>query len=301
MQRLDPALKAGRTDEYTAGVEVGFKGNYLVRFNAVRKMDYGGNKTFDLAQPFAAFTDARAGIDPGRDNIPNTADDRAILVYSVPRNYPTFGQVNTLRTNYAKNERNRLYTAYETTVNKRFSNGWSFLAGYTADFAKVSSPMPLNPNQALYRAASGVGSQNDWQAPFWSYSLKMSATYDLPWGFEWAGTYNAQSGETYGRTIQVQNALNATLNIQIESIAGRYPWVKLFDNRISKVIRIGDRQSIEGQFDLFNSLNSSAILTWGTTNGPNYHKPLSTGGIDASAASPIVAPRVFRLAVRYRF
>jgi hypothetical protein len=38
-----------------------------------------------------------------------------------------------------------------------------------------------------------------------------------------------------------------------------------------------------------------------TTNGPNYNKPLSTGGIDAASANPIPAARIFRLSARYRF
>jgi hypothetical protein len=38
-----------------------------------------------------------------------------------------------------------------------------------------------------------------------------------------------------------------------------------------------------------------------TTNGPNFMKPLSTGGIDAASANPIPSPRIFRLSVRYRF
>ena len=38
-----------------------------------------------------------------------------------------------------------------------------------------------------------------------------------------------------------------------------------------------------------------------TPTGPNYYKPLSTGGIDAASANPIPAARVFRLSARYRF
>jgi hypothetical protein len=37
------------------------------------------------------------------------------------------------------------------------------------------------------------------------------------------------------------------------------------------------------------------------TNGPNFLKPLATGGIDAASANPIPAPRIFRLSVRYKF
>jgi len=319
IQKLDPALKGGPiTDEYTAGVELGLKNGYIVRFNAVHKLDYGGNKILDLAQPSNAYTDVRYAIDPGPDNKFGDGDDRIVAIYSVPANYPTAGQVNTLRTNYDKNERNRLYSAYETSFNKQYSNRWTFLAGYTADYQKPGSPNPLTPNQLLYGSANNGNSDQATKltvnVPYWSYSFKMSATYDLPYGLKWAGTYNAQSGEPYGRLLQIKDARNTTITAQMEGIAGRYPWVKLFDNRISKVFKIGDRQSIEAQWDLFNTFNSSALLSWPITQtaapvgGPfpavgstTYHVPAVSGGIDASAASPIVAPRVFRLAARYRF
>jgi hypothetical protein len=106
------------------------------------------------------------------------------------------------------------------------------------------------------------------------------------------------------------------VSLRVEGIAGRYPWVKLWDNRISKAFKIGDKQTIEAQWDLFNTLNTSALQSWPTTQtalatgsavpscncgSDSFHKPIVTGGIDASAASPIISPRIFRLGVRYRF
>ena len=86
----------------------------------------------------------------------------------------------------------------------------------------------------------------------------------------------------------------------VEGQAGRYDWVKLMDLRLSKTFRFG-RHSLEGMFDLFNVTNTSVVLRRVTTNGPNYMKPLATGGIDAASANPIPAPRIFRLSARYRF
>jgi hypothetical protein len=54
-------------------------------------------------------------------------------------------------------------------------------------------------------------------------------------------------------------------------------------------------------FDVFNLTNTSVILRQVNVNGPNYLKPLATGGIDAASANPIPAPRIFRLSVRYKF
>ena len=76
--------------------------------------------------------------------------------------------------------------------------------------------------------------------------------------------------------------------------------MKLTDLRYSKRFNFKGG-SFEGMVDCFNLFNTSVVLRRITTNGPNYNKPLSSGGIDAASANPIPAARVFRLSARYRF
>ena len=115
-----------------------------------------------------------------------------------------------------------------------------------------------------------------------------------------ASTVTAQEGEYFNRVVQARNALNSTVNVEVENQAGRYEWVKLLDLRFSKTFAFG-KHSLEGMFDLFNATNSSVVLRRVTTNGPNFMKPLATSGIDAASANPIPAPRIFRLSARWRF
>ena len=102
--------------------------------------------------------------------------------------------------------------------------------------------------------------------------------------------FSGQSGNYYTRSAQIQNARNATVTVQVDGRAGRYPSVFLRDNRIAKTFRIGEHHTLEGDFDLFNSLNSSAILTQGTTNGPNFGKLLT-----------IIPARIFRIGAHWKF
>jgi len=117
----------------------------------------------------------------------------------------------------------------------------------------------------------------------------------------YSSVYSAQSGQYFGRSVQVQNAVNSTVSVQVEGQAGRYPYIKLWDNRVSKTVKLGDRSSIEGFIDIFNTLNSSAVRSQVNTNGPNYLKPISAGGIDASAASSILTARILKIGGRWRF
>src|SRR5918994_1617307 len=144
-------------DEYTGGVDLGLTRDLTVRLNVVRKLDWGGSKELDLAQPFEAFTDRRTGIDPGRDNVVGTADDGIIEVWSVPRTYTTFRQVIRLTTNTDPGEGEDKYWAFESTASKRYANGWSLLASYSVDRRDVRNINPRNPNEAAYRAQSQNG------------------------------------------------------------------------------------------------------------------------------------------------
>src|ERR1051326_3103991 len=184
-------------------------------------MDYGGSKILDLAQPFLSYTDVRCGVDPGRDNTFKTGDDGTVCVWSTPRAYPTFGQVNTLTTNVGKNEGNSLYTGYEATFNKQFANKWSYLIGYTISYAKKGYTDPQNPNDLVY---------NSRLPPSWDQSFRMNGTYDLPFGFRYASTVTAQSGDWYGRQIQIRDTLNTLVTLKVDQQVARYDWVKLWDN-----------------------------------------------------------------------
>jgi len=297
-RKLDPGLDNSYTDELTAGIELGFGRDFLGRFNVVRKMDYGGSKTIDVLLPYSAYTDVRSAVDPGRDNKPGTADDATIYAYSVPTSNPNRTVQNQLTVNLDndKNESASLYTGYEMTLNKQFSNKWSFLAGYSFSYRKAGIEHPTNPNQMLYNKIS----------PSWDYGFRMNGTYELPYGFRYAATFNSQSGDWYGRTVSMVNALNSNVNVQVERQVGRYDWVKVWDNRLSKTFKLNDRHSVEGTLDIFNSLNVNTVVSQVTSQTAgaeklDYGRPLSGGGIDASAASSIIAPRILRIGARWRF
>jgi hypothetical protein len=117
---------------------------------------------------------------------------------------------------------------------------------------------------------------------------------------KYGSTYQIQSGQWYGRFGQMRNALNSTVTIRTEGHFGRYSSVKLWDNRVSKVFKFGDRQSLEGIFDLYNTLNASTVLSMVTTDGPTFLTPTqNTSG--AVSASPILPARIFKLGARWRF
>ena len=291
---IDPDLKGPFVDEYTAGLDLGLSRAMTLQFNYVRKIDGNSNKAINLALPYEAYTATRTGIDPGRDNIVGTADDRTLIVYSVPNTYPTFGQNIERR---VQAEGNNRYHAFGTTLNKQLSNHYSFLVSFDADYRDLRDNAPRNPNEALYGPQSGnisgsnLGTGNfQFARSSWNYAMRVSGSYQLPWGLMFASSFLSQSGEPHFREVQIRDASNTNIAIRVESQAGRYESTKIWDNRLSKRFKTFGNQSIEGIIDLFNSLNTNTITDQTNRNGSTYLQP--TG---------IIAPRVFRLGVKYRF
>jgi len=120
--------------------------------------------------------------------------------------------------------------------------------------------------------------------------MRLSGTYQLPWGLTFASSFQAQSGDYFFREVQIRDAVNTNVAIRVEPQAGRYEWTKIWDNRISKRFKTFGNQSVEGTFDLFNTLNANTITAQTNRNGATYLAP-----------TEILAARVFRLGVKYRF
>ena len=90
--------------------------------------------------------------------------------------------------------------------------------------------------------------------------------------------------------MAVRDSNNATLYVTVEPHVDRYPWVNLFDNRISKRFSLFGGQQIEAMVDVFNTLNVNTITAQTNRNGSAYLQPTT-----------ITAPRVARLSLRYKF
>ncbi|MDO8679317.1 MAG: carboxypeptidase regulatory-like domain-containing protein [Acidobacteriota bacterium] len=291
---IDANLKGPFVNEYTAGLDLGLSRVMTVQFNYVRKIDGNGNQSINVALPYEAYTATRTGVDPGRDNVTGTADDQPLIVYSVPRTYPTFGQ-NIERIVQAEG-RNR-YHAMGVTLNKQYSNNYSFLVAFDADYRDLRDNTPRNPNEALYGPQSGnisgsnLGTGNyQFARPSWNYVFRVSGSYQLPWGFLYGSSLGMQSGDYFFREVQVRDANNVNVTIRVEPQAGRYAWTKLWDNRITKRIKTFGNQSIEGEFNLYNTLNTNTITDQTNRVGSTYLQP-----------TEIIAARVFKLGVKYRF
>ena len=140
------------------------------------------------------------GVDPGRDNVAGTADDGMVQVWSVPRSYPTFGQISELTVNAAPGEGDDRYTAFERRSARAIRIDGRCWRRTALDRRDVKNITPRNPNEAAY----------NWELPESYQGVRLSGTYELPWRMLLASTFTAQEGEYFNRIVQVRDALNTT-------------------------------------------------------------------------------------------
>jgi hypothetical protein len=259
----------------------------------VRKVDGNANNSINLALPYDAYTVVTNVTDIGVDAT-SPADDRVIPIYSVPNTYPTFGQTIERIVQATGNNR---YHAFGLTLNKQYSERYSFLVSFDTDYRDLRDNAPRNPNEELYGPQNGnisnvnLGTGNyQKNMPSWNYAFRVSGTYTLPWDITYASSLLAQSGDYFFREIQVQDANRANVTIRVEPQAGRYEWTKIWDNRVSKRFKTWGSQSFDIELNIYNSLNVNTITAQSNRSGGTYLQP-----------TEIIAPRILRIGAKYRF
>ena len=126
--------------------------------------------------------------------------------------------------------------------------------------------------------------------PSWNYAFRLSGSYQLPWDITYASSLNAQTGDYYFREVQVRDGSGANVTIRVEPQADRYGWTKIWDNRVSKRFRTWGSQSFDVELNIYNSINVNTITAQSNRSGGTYLQP-----------TEIIAPRIMRVGVKYRF
>jgi hypothetical protein len=189
-------------------------------------------------------------------------------------------------------ENQAMYTAFDVSLNKQYSNKWSFRGSYAVDLAHPGTTNPMTPDQMLYNSQSIL--------PTWSQAVKLNGIYGLraiPYffgkvdGFQWSSTVTAQSGDWYSRTVSVTNALGTSMSETVQGHYARYDWIKQWDQRISRKFRIAEKGSLEVRWDLYNTLNINSVTMLGTNStASTFLRP-----------SAIFTPRIYEWGASYRF
>ena len=285
------------SDEITAGVERELIKNMRIGVMYYHRTNRDQIGTRNVAVASTAYTPFTITVPNGPGGTLASPNPLTATVYNLQAAF------NGVQGNVVDNDPflDTTYNGVEITAQKRLSNRWQMVAGFTAGRntgginaqGGQSGTADLNdPNIAV--SSSGIVGTDS------LYAFRLSGSYRAPWDIQVAGSLVSNTGYPYISTYSVTRALAATAGVALtrstQSIFlsnrgdERYPNVTLMDLRISRVFHFSGNRRIEPTFDIFNFGNASTITTLTTGVGGTYLAP-----------SAIVSPRIMKIGFAVNF
>lgn len=287
---IDPNLKNTYTDSMSVWFERQLFNNVGARVGYTFRTDGNAQEDVQLNRVGSLYTLQRTFNDPGPDGILGNADDGPpFVIWDIPGTPPP--SRTELRTVDSIIVQDR---AVDMTLTKRMSNRWSLMTNFLYNWDHDRG-LIQNPNDERF---------NDQTVTAWAF--KILGTYQAPYGFTVSPVLRHQSGDARRREVQAQGqpGQNITLDYDAEKIGSyREDNIWLFDTRVERRFRLRGSHGVGLFFDVYNITNSNAAETMDTIVG---RRTATVGGERISYArfmrpTVVLAPRVFKLGVRYTF
>ena len=234
-----------------------------------------------------AYTVPFSFTDPGPDNLPNTGDEQVINTFD--RTAVGQDRVYTNPDGFDAD-----FQTVEVALNRRFMGKWMLLTSAGMTWSKMqhfSTTTPTGYTRAFsFRPADKLFGDEFGRETSSIWNYKIIGRYELPWGIGSSGSWRVQSGQQYGRTVNVTFPNDGARTVRVEPItANRYPNIQILDLRLDKSFRLPRYGKVTFQFDGFNLTNSGAITNFRTTT-VNYRE-----------VTELLSPRIFRVGFRWDF
>jgi hypothetical protein len=289
----DPDMKRPYQMLFNLGVQHQLLERLSVSANYFRREYKNMVYTTNLAVPLTAY------------DLVNIADPRGngemLPIYNLQREY--LGLINELDTTSPNNWRH--YNGVDFTVNARGNNGMNVAGGISIGRSVARTCDIEDPNQLRFC------DQTQYDIPL-AKTVKLTWAYPLPWDIRFSGVFQSANGfntatppapllaqnpdnhmrlYTYNVTrTQLPTLVQSNVSVFLDDPGtSMMPRVTQLDMAFSKALTVG-RVKLTPQVDVFNLLNSNAVLTLKTVYGPTLGYP-----------STILSGRLVRFQVKYQF
>lgn len=297
--RINPDLKNTFTDEITIGVEAEILKDFSLGATFIGRWDGNIIDDIDDSTDYDDWYE-REFVDFGLDGIEGTADDSTFIVWdNDTRIQKTWWVTNPeLDPLYKWDVKNNKYTGLVLRAHKRFSNRWQLLASLTwskhegmlssLEYASAKFDQP-NADYLAYGPTY-------WDRPI---ILKISGSYQLPWGINAGASIRYNSGSPWARDHETPvrlNYNNAYTVVPVEARgAQRKDPITLVDLRAEKSFNLPKAGFFPGGklgfvIDVFNVFNTNTTTNFGYLTADNLN-----------IVTKIIAPRVLRVGARFSF
>jgi Carboxypeptidase regulatory-like domain/TonB-dependent Receptor Plug Domain len=294
---FDKSVRRPYRNELTVGVDHELFPDILlnVSYLRTREHDVTGQVDQNINLWDQLFTPI-ALTEPGRDGVSETADDAPITVY----NQNSTGTVTSPR-NINDDRLATRYDGVDFVVTKRYSRGWTVLAGYTYSRTRVDLTSLANPNAAYVNAAGESGGRR--------HNFKASGSYDLPYQIVFGANFRLQSGLPITRTWAIPTGVlrqgGVTVNAEPRGSV-ELDWLPTLDLRAGRFFNFGGNR-VELSVDAYNATNANTVFGVRTNTG------LATVRVAGDPSNPpkqiaaffsptqVLSPRVIRFNITYEF
>jgi Carboxypeptidase regulatory-like domain len=284
--RVDEESKRPYSDEINVGVDHQLMPELAVSVSYHRRQHRRGLGIVDVARPSSAYTAVeRTYLNP------DTGTQTPITVYTL--NSALANVRDRVITNIDVLESD--YDGVQFSVNKRMSNRWQLLAGFTLQshqgfahsgtYTNPGNTTDFNdPTYLLNKDNSSVFIELPW-------SFTLSGSYLAMYGIQISGKYTARAGDPLVRTFQATGLGqgNQTVSVLPRGEDRTETVSKFVDVRFGKRFSVGGSR-FEGTLDIFNLLNANHVLDQNTATGTTWGRP-----------SRVLTPRIVRFGLTARF
>jgi len=286
IESLDPSLQLPTLTEAAAWIERELPGGVGLRSGVVWRSGHGYFMRVNANRPFGAFSEPVAIADPGPDGQLDTADDGPpIHGRDVPRTIAARNVVTNV-----DGARSRHWT-WEVVAERRHRGRWSLLAGFAhvwnGDQASTYAGQQVRQNQYPVTPNDVINAGPDGRYDFRTWTAKLHATVEGPWGLRAAPLLRHQSGQPFGRTFATRLEYGTVRVLAEPMDTRRMDHVTLLDVRVEKGFRLPGGRRVAAFADVFNLLNANAEQNLNWSSGSAFLQPLA-----------IVPPRIARLGAR---
>lgn len=280
---IDPNLKSPYTNEIVVSYERKITRDFGARLSFISKITkrfwWNDNLAID---PQLDYSPVQIQ-DPGPDGSWGTSDDGGMItVYNLdPEKLGAYDPYVTQQTGYETS-----YQGLELSLTKRYANKWQFMGSITYGKSNVKLPIQAvdDPNNREFN--DDVVTSTD--VPI---VIKLSGSYDLPWGFYIGAFFNYRRGYPTQRYFLYEDLNQGDVYVAAEKYGeSRYPDLALLDLRLSKIFNLKRYGKVEIMLDGFNIFNAHTPLSWDDESWEGYKQ-----------VTEILAPRIFRLGVKWNF
>ena len=218
-------------------------------------------------RPYDVYNIPISNLDPGPDNVLNTADDtgNVITYFDYPAEYAGLAFQKVMFVN--DDRANREFTTLEAALSKGLADNWQFLLSYTA--TKIHVPLVANaaefnsqdPNSEIFAADNT-----------WEWQVRASGSYLARWGIQVSANFEHRSGNPLARTAVFRGGVRIpNITLRVQSIGSeRLPDINILNFRAEKRFSLPKAQTLSVGANVFNATNTQAATAITVTSGPSF-------------------------------